>query len=93
MKNEIERDAARERAVVTQEELTSRLSEQMDKRMYILSLVAAIFLPLGFVTGVLGMNMAGMPGAKDPWAFWEVCFLIVIIVLFEVWIFKKKKWF
>lgn len=39
-------DAARERAAVTQEELMSRLSEQTDKRMYILSLVAAVFLPL-----------------------------------------------
>ena len=52
-------DAARERAAVTQEELVSRLSEQMDNRMYVLSIVAAIFLPLGFLTGLLGINVGG----------------------------------
>ncbi len=86
-------DSARERAAVTQEELASRLSEQMDKRMYILSLVAAIFLPLGFLTGVLGMNLAGMPGTKNPWSFALVCVAILFAVLVQIWIFKKKKWF
>ena len=37
-------DAVRERAAVTQEELQSRLSEQMNTRMYVLSVVAAVFL-------------------------------------------------
>jgi zinc transporter len=50
-------DAARERVAVTQEELISRLSEQMDNRMYVLSIVATIFLPLGFLTGLLGINV------------------------------------
>lgn len=44
-------DSVRERAAVTQEELASRLSEQMNKRMYVLSLIAAIFLPLAFFPG------------------------------------------
>jgi hypothetical protein len=48
-------DAVRGRAAVTQEELLSRLSEQMNSRMYVLSVVAAIFLPLGFLTGLLGI--------------------------------------
>jgi zinc transporter len=53
-------DAVRERAAVTQEELLSRLSDQMNTRMYVLSVVAAIFLPLGFLTGLLGINV-GIP--------------------------------
>jgi len=55
-------DAVRERAAVTQEELLSRLSEQMNIRMYVLSMVATIFLPLGFLTGLLGINVGGIPG-------------------------------
>jgi zinc transporter len=39
-------DSARDRAAITQEELNNHLSEQMNKTMYILSIVAAIFLPL-----------------------------------------------
>ncbi len=85
-------DAARERAAVTQEELISRLSEQMDNRMYVLSIVAAIFLPLGFLTGLLGINVGGIPGSEYKAAFFVFCFLLVALVVIQVIIFKKKKW-
>ncbi len=85
-------DAARERAAVTQEELVSRLSEQMDNRMYVLSIVAAIFLPLGFLTGLLGINVGGIPGAEYKAAFAIFCLLLVGLIIIEIVIFKKKKW-
>ena len=85
-------DAARERAAVTQEELVSRLSEQMDTRMYVLSIVAAIFLPLGFLTGLLGINVGGIPGAEYKAAFAIFCLLLVGLIIAEIVIFKKKKW-
>jgi zinc transporter len=85
-------DAARERAAVTQEELISRLSEQMDNRMYVLSIVAAIFLPLGFLTGLLGINVGGIPGSEYKAAFFVFCLLLVALVVVEVIIFKRKKW-
>lgn len=85
-------DAARERAAVTQEELSSRLSEQMDTRMYVLSIVAAIFLPLGFLTGLLGINLGGIPGAEYRAAFAIFCLVLVVVLLAEIVIFKKKKW-
>lgn len=85
-------DAARERASITQEELNSRLSEKMNKTMYTLSLVAAIFLPLGLLTGLLGINVGGIPGADNPWAFSLVTAgLVVIAVGLVVW-FKKMDW-
>ena len=86
-------DAVRERAAVTQEELLSRLSDQINTRMYVLSVVAAIFLPLGFLTGLLGINVGGIPGTDNPWAF--LIFLLFIIVIFigqMLW-FRSKKWF
>ncbi len=85
-------DSARERAAVAQEELLGRLSEQMDKRMYLLSLVAAIFLPLGFLTGLLGINVGGIPGAEYHWGFALVTLMIVILVIVQVVIFRFKKW-
>jgi zinc transporter len=85
-------DSARERASVTQEELLSRLSEQMNNRMYILSIVAALFLPLGFLTGLLGINVAGIPGENYEPAFLVfVCFLLIVLG-FQVWILKRKRW-
>ena len=85
-------DSARERAAVTQEELMGRLSEQLDKRMYLLSLVAAIFLPLGFLTGLLGINVGGIPGANNHWSFAIVTAALIGVVVTQVVIFKMKKW-
>lgn len=86
-------DAARERAAVVQEELNSRLSEQMDRRMYVLSIVAALFLPLGFITGLLGINVGGIPGAEVSDAFTVVTLALVGLVAAQVVIFKWKRWF
>ena len=86
-------DAVRERAAVTQEELLSRLSEHLNNRIYILSLIAAIFLPLGFLTGLLGVNIGGIPGADNPWAFSIFIVILFIIVGFQIWLFRLKKWF
>jgi zinc transporter len=85
-------DMARERAVVVQEELSSRLSEKMDRTMYILSIVAAIFLPLGFLTGLLGVNIGGIPGAEDQNSFLIFNLLLVCIVMLQLWLFRFKKW-
>lgn len=86
-------DALRERAGVTQEELTNRIAEQMNNRMYVLSIVAAIFLPLGTLTGLLGINVGGIPGAEHPLGFPVFVILLVLIVAIEFVWFRHKKWF
>ncbi len=86
-------DSARERAAVTQEELSSRLSEQMNSKMYLLSIVAAVFLPLGFLTGLLGINVGGIPGADNPWGFALVSVILIVVVSLQLWLFRKKHWF
>jgi zinc transporter len=85
-------DSARERASVTQEELGGRLAEQMYKTMYVLSIVAAVFLPLGLLTGLLGINVGGIPGVESPWAFTIVCLVLVGIAVAQIVVFRKMKW-
>lgn len=85
-------DSARDRATITQEELNSRLSEQMNKTMYILSIVAAIFLPLGLITGLLGINVGGIPGTENKFAFALVSIFLVVFAFFQYLIFKRKRW-
>jgi len=85
-------DSIRDRASVTQEELVNKQSEQMNSRMYVLSLVAALFLPLGFFTGLLGINVGGIPGADNPWAFLLFIVILIVIVTFQVIYFKRKQW-
>ena len=85
-------DAARERAAIIQDELAARLAEQSNRTMYLLSVIAGIFLPLGLLTGLLGINVGGMPGVESPIAFLLVCILLVVLGLVEVWLFCKFKW-
>lgn len=85
-------DSARERAGVTQEELLSRLSENMEKRMYIISLVSTVFLPLSFLTGLLGINVGGIPGAESKIAFTLVCLFLATLAGLQFWFFRKKSW-
>ena len=86
-------DAIRERAQIVQDELNNALAERLNKNMYMVSIVAAIFLPLGFLTGLLGINIAGIPGAEYPNAFVVFCVMLAVVVVLQVVIFKKLKWF
>ena len=86
-------DLARERAVVLQEAFLSLIAQEQNNRMYALSIITAIFLPLGFLTGLLGINIGGMPGADNPNAFWFFVVGLFVIIGFQYWLFKKLKWF
>lgn len=85
-------DAIRDRASVTQEELQSQQSEQVNQRLYFLSLISAVFLPLGFLTGLLGVNIAGIPGAETSWAFAAFCGGLFSLVAIQMFIFYRLKW-
>lgn len=67
-----ELEAVRERSALAHEELTDLRAEQMNRQALIISVVALVFLPLTFLTGLLGMNVDGIPFAHAPWAFWGV---------------------
>jgi zinc transporter len=67
-----ELESIRERSALMREELTDRRAEMMDTRALLIAIVALIFLPLTFLTGLLGMNVDGIPYAHEPWAFWGV---------------------
>ncbi len=86
-------DAARERAGVVHESLISSLTEQTNVRMYILAIISAIFLPLSFITGLLGINVGGIPGADSPFGF--VIVIGAILVMGSVlWaFFRWRSWF
>ncbi len=85
-------DLAKERAVVLQGELQNRLAEKQNARMYVLSIVAAIFLPLSFLTGVFGMNVAGMPGLEHPYAFNILTGSMLVLAIALVAYMRWKKW-
>jgi len=68
------------------------LAAQLIAGAAILTVVAGIFLPLGFVTGLLGINVGGVPLAQDPWGFAWVLGVLVVITAGEVLYFRWRRW-
>lgn len=88
-----ELEAVRERAALLHEQLTDLRAEQIDTRTLIISVVALVFLPLTFLTGLLGMNVAGIPYAHAPWAFWGVVGVCAALAAGIAVYFLKAHWF
>jgi zinc transporter len=86
-------DTIRERAQIVKDELTNALSDRMNKNLYLLSVIAAVFLPLGFLTGLLGINVGGVPGVDNPSAFWIFSGFLAMVVALQILLFKRWKWF
>ena len=85
-------DLARERTMVLREEFLGQLAQEQNARMYVLSVVAAIFLPLTFVTGLLGMNVGGLPGIDSPLGFAVSIAVMVLAAIGLAVFFRAKKW-
>ncbi|KQM64207.1 magnesium transporter CorA [Sphingomonas sp. Leaf17] len=88
-----ELEAIRERSSLMHEALTDLRAEQIDQRSLLISIVAMVFLPLTFLTGLYGMNVEGLPFAKEPWAFAMVAGMCVVITIGIVGYFVKRHWF
>ncbi|MBY0520675.1 MAG: zinc transporter ZntB [Sphingomonas sp.] len=88
-----ELDSIRERSALMHEALTDLRAEQIDQRALIISVVAMIFLPLTFLTGLLGMNVEGIPYAKEPWAFDGVVAICVAVGVGISLYFIRRHWF
>jgi zinc transporter len=80
-------DAVRERAAVIHEEIATRLSERMNRTMYVLTIVATILLPASLIAGLMGMNVT-VPGQSDAWSFAIIIGLIVALAGVELLILR-----
>ena len=85
-------DAGQEEALVLHEQISASLSEEMNRTMYLLSLLAAIFLPLDFLTGLLGVNLGGIPGTGNPWGFMVLTAGLVVVGAILFGLFRRYRW-
>jgi zinc transporter len=86
-------DAIRERAQIIKDELTNQLSSRLNRNLYVLSVISAIFLPLTFLTGLFGINIGGMPGVDSGYAFWIFSGALFILLGVQITLFKWFRWF
>ena len=69
--------ALQERAKLLQEELSARVAEDTGRKLNALTALTAVFLPMTLITGIFGMNVAGLPGTEAINAFGWVMLLIL----------------
>ncbi|MCQ4346542.1 zinc transporter ZntB [Pseudomonas stutzeri] len=87
-----ELELVRERVSLLQEAEHRRVTERMNRTMYLLAIITGFFMPITFVTGLLGINVGGIPGAEHPSGFLLVCLLIAFLATIQVWLLRHLRW-
>ncbi|SFP95869.1 zinc transporter ZntB [Sphingomonas rubra] len=88
-----ELESIRERSALMHETLSDLRAEQLDTRSLVISIAALVFLPLTFLTGLYGMNVANLPYAQEPWAFDAIAGACALIAAGVVIWFVRQHWF
>jgi len=87
-----ELELTRERVALVLESEDRRLSERMNKTMYRFGIITCIFLPMSFLTGLLGINVGGIPGSENPYGFLYASLLVLVLALGQWWLFRRLRW-
>lgn len=87
-----ELELVRERVSLVLEAESQRLRERMDRIMYRFTVITGMFLPLTFLTGLLGINVGGIPGADNPTGFFIACGLMVVLAIVQLLLYRRWRW-
>lgn len=86
-------DAGVARTAVLADEVNNIMTEATNRRAYQMSIMALLFLPASFLTGLFGINLGGMPGADNPLAFWTFCLILTVLaVALGFWLRLRRWW-
>ncbi len=82
--------ALQERIKLLQEEIAGRVAEANNRSLFVLTIVTVLALPINIITGLLGMNVGGIPLADSPHGFWVVVAIIITVTLIAAWIAFRR---
>lgn len=83
----------RERLTAMSDFIELAHASRQNRNGYTLSVIASIFLPLSLLTGLFGVNVAGMPGIASPMAFWILTAATVLIGVVLFLVLRLSRWF
>lgn len=86
-------EMSRELTTGLMEVYLSSLNTKMGNVSKALTVIATIFLPLTFITGIYGMNFDLLPGKENPAGFWNLMIFMCVLVVGMLVYFRYKKWF
>lgn len=87
-----ELDLSRERVSLVLEAENRRMDERMNRIMYRFGIITGVFLPMSFLTGLLGINVGGIPGSQSPYGFLIACSIMLAVALGQWWLFRRLRW-
>jgi magnesium transporter len=72
----------------------STVSNRLNQVMKQLTIIATVFLPITFITGVFGMNFGHSPQVDhdNGWNFWIVLLVMALVTAGQFWYFRRKGW-
>lgn len=82
--------ALQERIKLLQEEIATVVNEENNRSLFILTIVTVLVLPINIVSGLLGMNVGGLPLAQHPHGFWIILGVVVAITVVAAWIIVAR---
>lgn len=70
-----------------------QLQDKANKRLQILTMVSAIFLPMMLVTGIYGMNFRHMPELSWRYGYPAALLFMGLVAAGFLWVLARKGWF
>jgi zinc transporter len=85
-------DAIRDRTSILHDDLSTVISERIARNSNRLAALAALLLPPSVVAGLFGMNVGGIPGVNDTWAFVVIVLFVTVTSIATLWVLKRINW-
>ena len=82
----------RERLTAISDHLDLVQTARMGRNGFALSVIAVIFLPLGFLTGLFGVNLGGIPGAQSSVGFFLLCVALAALGVGLYILMRWRRW-
>ena len=70
----------------------SSINNRLNAVMKVLTIIATIFIPLTFISGVYGMNFQYMPELHKPWGYPMALLIMASVAITMLTYFKRKSW-
>ncbi|MGK2915715.1 MAG: magnesium transporter CorA family protein [Porticoccaceae bacterium] len=67
-------------------------SHELNRKIGVLTVLTAIFVPMTFIAGVYGMNFENMPELHWHWGYFSVMGVMVAMAASLVVLFRRKRW-
>ncbi len=68
------------------------VADQTNEIVRVLTVFSAIMLPLSLIAGAWGMNFVDIPGGEEPWGFW-ILLAVMLLVGVGFWVYFARRGF